>query len=615
MKKIFTTLLLTLGMATAAHATFPVRRTIVHQQPDGTQLTLTSVSNGRYTLYTTIDGRAVLPAADGHYYYATRTDDGRIATTRQLAANQLVQGGRSISNVLTTGQAAELLDELNPTTPLLRLSTTTASARALATSTADGLGQYGKSASGAVKSLGQPTLPVVMVNFADRAFQDTITAAKVERFFNEEGYHDEPAAHGSVRDFFTAQSNGAFQPNFKVVANVTLANGYAYYGKDGSNGSIDPNINTFVREALAEASKTTNFSDFCEAGTNEVPMVILMFAGPGQQSSFEDGQSDYLWAKFSQSAFSVNDGANKVRSYFIGNELLQNYGKDENDIVSTYMDGVGLFCHEFSHALGLPDFYNTKNSRAFATMGYWDLLDYGQYYQNGYRPVEYSAYERSYMGWLDVKELGDEAQYATLLALDGSQGDEAPRAYVLRNPNNEKEYYLLENRVKNDWHGTMMGSGLLITHVDYDASAWSRNTVNTEEGHQRMQFVPADNVKEGTATSASMSFAQLFEGIRNDLFPCTIGGEVHNSFADDTTPAATLFTGDKLQRPIYNITQQSNGAITFSYIDANLTGINTASAVHSTSSATVYDLQGRRHASLSTAPAGIYIVGGRKVVK
>ncbi len=615
MKKIFTTLLLTLGMATAAHATFPVRRTIVHQQPNGTQLTLTSVSNGRYTLYTTADGRAVLPAADGHYYYAVQTADGNMVATQQLAANKLSKTIRNAASLLTSVQAAELLNELNPSTPLLRLNTPAASARALATSTADGLGQYGKSASGAVKSIGHPTLPVVMVNFADRAFQDTITTTKVERFFNEEGYHDEPAARGSVRDFFTAQSNGAFQPNFKVVANVTLSNGYAYYGKDGSNGSIDPNINTFVREALAEASKTANFSDFCEEGTNEVPMVILMFAGPGQQSSFEDGQTNYLWAKFSQSAFSVNEGASKVRSYFIGNELLQNYGKNENDIVSTYMDGVGLFCHEFSHALGLPDFYNTKNSRSFATMGYWDLLDYGQYYQNGYRPVEYSAYERSYMGWLDVKELGDEAQHATLLPLDGSQGDNQPRAYVLRNPNNDKEYYLLENRVKNDWHGAMMGSGLFITHVDYDAAVWGSNKVNTEEAHQRMQFVPADNIKEGTTTSASMSFAQLFEGIRNDLFPCTIGGELHNAFTDDTTPAATLFTGDKLQRPIYNITQQANGTITFSYLDANLTGINTITTTQPTSSAAVYDLQGRRHASLSTAPAGIYIVGGRKVVK
>lgn len=615
MKKIFTTLLLTLGMATAAHATFPVRRTIVHQQPDGSQITLTSVSNGRYTLYTTADGRAVLPAANGHYYYATRGTDGNLVATQQLATNELPKAVRHATSVLTSAQAAELLNERIPATPLLRISASAASTRALSTSTDDGLGRYGQSANGAVKSIGQPTLPVIMVNFADRAFQDTITAEKVTRFFNEEGYHDEPAARGSVRDFFVAQSNGAFKPNFKVVASVTLSNGYAYYGKDGSNGSIDPNINTFVREALAEASKSVDFSAYCEEGTNEVPMAILMFAGPGQQSSFEDGQTDYLWAKFSQSAFTVNSGANKVRSYFIGNELLQNYGKDENDIVSTYMDGVGLFCHEFSHALGLPDFYNTKNSRAFATMGYWDLLDYGQYYQNGYRPVEYSAYERSYMGWLDVMELGEEPRLATLLPLDGSQGDDAPRAYVLRNPNNEKEYYLFENRVKNNWHGAMMGSGMFITHVDYDASAWSRNTVNTDESHQRMQFVPADNVKEGTTTSATMSFSQLFEGIRNDLFPCTVNNELHNAFTDETTPAATLFTGDKLQHPIYNITQQSSGVITFSYLDANLTGINTAKTTALSANAAVYDLQGRRHASLSAAPAGIYIVGGHKVVK
>ena len=140
MKKIFTTLLLTLGMVTAAHATFPVRRTIVHQQPNGTQLTLTSVSNGRYTLYTTADGRAVLPAADGHYYYAAQTADGNMVATQQLAANELSKTIRNAASVLTTVQAAELLNELNPSTPLQRLNTPTASARALATSTADGLG-------------------------------------------------------------------------------------------------------------------------------------------------------------------------------------------------------------------------------------------------------------------------------------------------------------------------------------------------------------------------------------------------------------------------------------------------------------------------------------------
>lgn len=609
--RLLSTLFLALGMATAAYATTPVRRTLVHQQPDGTQITVTAVSNGRYTLYTTADGRAVLPAADGHYYYATQ-QNGDLVATQQLATNQLV--GKAVGT-LTANQAADLLDQLNPITPLWRVSANQSSTRSMVASTADGLGKYGTSAMGVVKSIGQPTLPVVMVNFADRAFQDTINIEKVSRFFNEEGYHDEALSRGSVRDYFVAQSNGLFQPSFKVVAHVTLPQNYAYYGKDGANGSIDPNVSSFVRDALAEASKTVDFAEFREEGTTNVPIVIFMFAGPGQQSSFEDGQTDYLWGRFSNTSYTLNGGASKTNSFFIGNELFQTYGTGPNDIVDTHLDGVGLFCHEFSHALGLPDFYNTKNSSAFKTMGYWDLLDYGQYYQNGYRPSEYTAYERSFMGWLNVEELGDEAQLATLLPLDGSQGTDGARAYVLRNPNNEKEYYLFENRTVNTWHGSLMGKGMLVTHVDYDANVWNRNVVNTEEDHQRMQFVPADNIKEGNSIPKGMTTAQYFAGISNDLFPCTVGDELYNSFTDDTTPASTLFTGNRLQRPIYNITRQPSGVITFSYLDANLTGIQQAEVVNNHAAAAVYDLQGRRHASLEAAPAGIYIVGGRKVVK
>lgn len=54
----------------------------------------------------------------------------------------------------------------------------------------------------------------------------------------------------------------------------------------------------------------------------------------------------------------------------MGNELLQTYGKNENDVTGAAIDGVGLFAHEFGHALGLPDYYNTQNSSAFNTMGF-----------------------------------------------------------------------------------------------------------------------------------------------------------------------------------------------------------------------------------------------------
>lgn len=611
MKKLSLLLALTLGLSTAAYATFPVRRTFVHQQPDGQRITINSVSNGQYTLYFTSDNKAVLPSTDGHYYYAT-TSGSTLQPSTQLAQSPLTEAARAISaKALTLNQAERIMSQETSRT------TKSVSPRSLNTSTQDGLGKYGQSAIGVVKSIGAPIIPVVMIDFADRAFQDTITETKVSRLFNEEGYRDEPAARGSVRDYFIAQSGGMFTPSFKVVAHVKVSNGYAYYGKDATSGSIDPNASTLVREALAEASKTVDFSEFRTEGTTNVPLVALMYAGPGQQSSFEDGNTDYLWAKFSQSTYDVNGGTSKVQSYLLCNELLQSYGSTPNDVRGAMIDGVGLFAHEFGHALGLPDFYNTSNSSASVPMGYWDIMDYGQYYQNGYRPVEYNAYERSYMGWLKVKDITNEpAQYLRLAPLASEETDDAVRAYVIRNPESDKEYYLLENKQRNTWLTSTMGSGMFITHVDYNSSSWLSNRVNTSATHPRFTFVAADNIKEGS-TPNGISFSEFFQGYQSDLFP---GLKGITSFTDDTTPAATVYNGTKglLSRPLFNIEQLEDGIIGFSYLDQSITtGIESVRYNKSEAEAKgpLYDLNGRRITSLDKATPGVYISGSKKVVK
>lgn len=619
-KHILPLLFLTLG-ATSAHATFPVRRTIVHQQPDGTSVTINTLGNGRYTLYTTTNGVAVLPGADGHFYYARR--NGKVLAP----SNLLVDGKNQVSTtrmpqqLVSATEASALMEEACQQQPLLRIDNESLHTQSLTTSTEDGLGKYGTSAQGAVQSIGKPVLPVVMVNFADRKFREDHDAKKISRFFNESGYKDEAGSKGSVRDYFLAQSDSLFAPQFEVVAQVTLPNGYAYYGKDSQSGTTDPNSITFVKDVLAEAEKQVDFSKYCLEGTSKVPMVALMFAGPGQQSSFEDGNSDYLWAKFQQSSFSVNNKTVTIGSYFMGNELLQQYGSSPNDIKGAELDGVGLFCHEFGHALGLPDFYNTsKSSSSFTTMGYWDIMDYGQYFYDGYRPVEYTAYERSYMGWLPVEELTDVAQFVRVLPLDGSvKNREGARAYVVRNPENKKEYYIFSAPHTNKWHASMMGEGLFVLHVDYERANWNGNSVNTKADRQRMTYVPADNVKEGSGSGLGLKISELFKRISADLFPLQNDTININSLTDDTTPATILHTGStkKLSRPIYNIERHEDGSVTFSYLDATLTGINQVltPAQASKTNTTIYDVLGRRIPSLQQAAPGIYIVGGRKVVK
>ena len=134
-----------------------------------------------------------------------------------------------------------------------------------------------------------------------------------------------------------------------------------------------------------------------------------------------------------------------------------------------------------------------------------------------------------------------------------------------------------------------------------------------------MTFVPADNVKEGSGSGLNLSITDLFKRISADLFPLQNDSVQINSLTDDTTPATVLNTGStgKLSRPIYNIERQSNGSVTFSYLDATLTGISqTLAPAHSSvANTTVYDMQGRRIPSLPQAAPGIYIGGGRKVLK
>ena len=292
MKRNLLFLLFLLSVVLTAEANVPVRRVMTHRQSDGTLLTYRFEGNGLYVSYTTLDGISLLRGADKHFYYAVLRG-GEAVPTATLAHNEALRSeGEQTFLAEQAVQADELAEFMQQKTALKSINP-----KGFTPATTDGLGKYGLSANGSVKSIGAPVIPVVMAEFTDRHFQDTTTIEKVSRFFNEEGYADESYSKGSVADYYKQMSNGLFTPTFKVVAKVRLSQPYAYYGADASSTSIDTNYKEFVKEVLDSASKTVNFAEFATAG--KVPMVSVMYAGPGQHSSREDGYEDYLWARFS----------------------------------------------------------------------------------------------------------------------------------------------------------------------------------------------------------------------------------------------------------------------------------------------------------------------------
>lgn len=590
-----------MGFSVSIYAAQPLRRTIPVLTTSGDTLKVTRIGDERFAYYVTEDGYALLADKDGRLCYALRENDNlRVSNIEARAAmHRTTRELRFLSeNGVKSTQAHEVLSRLYPL-PAMRQT------RGFTASGNNGMGEYGEPGKGVVSSIGAPSIPVLMVEFADRKFLPENTTEKFMRLLNEPGYAEEEYTVGSVKDYFAAQSNGLFSPSFEVVGKVTVENSYAYYGENYSNGGIDMRSSTFIQEALAKAvAQGVDFSRFKVNGT-DVPLVSIYFAGPGEQSSFEAGSENYLWAHFAQRSFSA--GGVRIASYFVGNEILQGYKDEEGNVEyeevsgqrfpvpqTKKIDGIGIFVHEFSHALGLPDFYYTGSNATvqdtLLTPQFWSVMDYGNYWSDGYAPVGYNAYERSLMGWLNAEVLDETAANLKLMPFGREQ--EGATAYVLPNQENPAEFFLLENRRTGTWYPKAMGHGMLISHVDYDAAKWSGNSVNNDPNRQRFEIIPADNDRRQDGPA----------DVKGDLF------RNGANFTDDSTPAAKVNTGTGfLNRPLYGINEQPDNSITFSYLDASLTAIERPNSANE-GNAIFRTIDGRYIGAKRPAAPGLYLM-------
>lgn len=490
------------------------------------------------------------------------------------------------------------------------------STRAFSTIDADGLGRYGESAMGVLRSIGEPMIPVVMVEFADVAFQPSTTPDLVHRYFNEKGFNVDKRWGGSVRDYFVDQSYGLFSPKFQIVGKVKLPKSRAYYGQN-SGSSAHVNVDEFYQNAVRQALQLgVSFKTF-ETEHPNIPLVILYFAGASENSSLESGSEDYLWSAFKESPYKIDGHC--FQSYLVVGELINHYKSENGELLRdaqtnpivdyAELEGPGVKCHEICHALGLPDAYDIQNSY-LGTPDYLDLMDYGQYVTTmGERPMGLSAYQRNCLGWLRLADLEkDRTGYYHLLPLHSkvleANSENKSQAFLLRNAQNPKEFFILENRQPSTWFPQNLGKGMLVYHVDYDAYAWDSNRVNVQAEQQRYEIVPADGKRQTHNQGTKNDFA-------GDFFP---GFKKVTSWTTTTSPAIVWRTGND-NRALYGITiKVPTFNIGFALNDETLVSIihrNVKTSWYSSDDC-YYDLQGK----VQTNPkeGHIYLHQGQKVM-
>ena len=332
--------------------------------------------------------------------------------------------------------------------------------------------------------LGQKKAIMILVNFKDKSFKTDHDNALFNRIANEQGF-SEGNFKGSMADYFKAQSRGKFELDFDVVGPVTVSKEYSHYGEDDSQGN-DKYAGEMVCEAVELAkNEVADWTPYDWDNDGYVDQVYVVFAGKG---AADGGPANAIWphAYDLYSAEYYGDGTGPVtvgtnlwvNSYACGSELEGTYGA---------INGIGTMCHEYSHCLGYPDFYDVDYSGGQG-MGAWDLMDAGSYNGDGYMPAGYTSYERWFAGWEEPIELKDEdVEIRGMKSLQN--GGEF---YIIYNDKNANEFYLLENRQKEGWDASGPGAGLLIIHCDYDASVWEANGPNDDPNHQRFTAVPAD---------------------------------------------------------------------------------------------------------------------------
>ena len=392
---------------------------------------------------------------------------------------------------------------------------------------------------------------IILANFQDRTFQEEHTNEFYQRIANEVGF-DEGYFQGSMADYFKAQSGGQFELDFDIVGPVTVSKSASYYGSNNSSGD-DKYPAKMVKEAVTLAKEViTDWTPYDWDGDHYVDQVYVVYAGQGEaDSDDEDAIWPHTWDLFSAGAGVVTVGKNlMVNTYACGSELNG----------SMIIEGIGTMCHEFSHCLGYPDFYDTDYSGGWG-MDMWDLMDQGSYNGNGYQPAGYTSYERWLAGWSTPIELNDEDVNVT----DMKSLQEGGEYYVIYNPNNRNEYYLLENRQFTGWDAGLPGSGLLILHVDYDEAVWTANEANDDPNHQRMTWVAADN-KYQYRTYQGYKYL-TWEGLKTDPYP---SGD-NNKFNKDTKPAAQFYNrkstlSTNMTSSVEDIMQNKNGTISFRYV-------------------------------------------------
>ena len=600
MKKILLSIAFALmGIASGFAAKAHTALTTITQS-DGSQLTIRLHGDEHFSWYSTADD-VLLVQVGSNYYVAQVEEDGTLKATPQLAHNA-GERGTVEEQVINNQNKEKFLNLLN------------AEPQALAKPIGTVTPAY-------FPHKGSPKALVILVEFQDVKFKTSDPVATFTHYLKGADGEATPKAnnayvtkgmvnYGSVSQYFKDMSQRKFTPQFDIVGPVTVSKNSAYYGSN--TGGTDANFKEMIAEACKNVSTNVNFADYDQDNDGYIDLVYIIYAGYSE--SFGGNSADCLWPKSGSATFnepgtniSLKLNGKMISRYGINNELN---GTPKNWIDGKpLLNGIGLFCHEFSHTMGLPDLYPTVEASRVDNQNpeYWDLMDGGEYTYSGYFPTPYSPWEMDVMDWTAPIELGDEAKQVNLDSYANSR-----TAYKINGENDE--YLLIQNIQTEGWWSRITQAfkttGMLVWRIDYPYTTVSLdNRLNNEISKPNVMIVPADGYvisDYNHGDGQKWTDKEYKESLQGDPFPGT---------ANKTELLSVTLNNSTLKKPFYNI-KEADGVITFDYLKDYATGIDSPVIQQNQEKDTrIFTLDGRYLGTdASQLTKGVYIIGKKKVI-
>ena len=360
-------------------------------------------------------------------------------------------------------------------------------------------------------------IPLILVEFPDASA--IYEPSEFDSIMNQEGYtHLNYENTGSFRDFYQEISHGQFLPKADVSDWFTAPSVHDYYGYNNGYQRVRQLVRDMV-DALEESG--FDWSKYDNDGDGYVDALNLVHQGPGA----EEGDQTNIWShKWNLGNLAVTYDNVTIDSYNMNPEI------QNGNIVA-----IGVLAHEFGHALGLPDLYDTDYSStgsgklALMASGSWGTSGNTPWY-----PATMIGWAKNELGWVDIVEIQDDQ-----LGVSIEQSYSSNEVYRVNHSQIEEEYWLIENRQKIGSDTLITTPGLTIWHInDNLAQGWAPNN---DEPYYGVGLEQADGM-----------YALENGGPSNgaDVFP----GDLNNrEFSHSSNPNTTSLYGDPSLLRIDNI--------------------------------------------------------------